>query len=42
VSEGPVWGRLETQDGGKERTVYFCACKQTAGAPLCDGTHNRL
>ena len=27
-----------------ERTgrVYFCACKHSAKAPLCDGTHKTL
>jgi len=23
-------------------TLYFCGCKQTAGAPLCDGSHGKL
>jgi CDGSH-type Zn-finger protein len=23
------------------RIVWFCGCKQTAGAPLCDGTHKQ-
>jgi CDGSH-type Zn-finger protein len=23
-------------------TVYFCGCKQSANAPLCDGTHKSL
>jgi CDGSH-type Zn-finger protein len=22
--------------------VYFCACKHSAKAPLCDGTHKSL
>jgi len=22
--------------------VYFCACKHSASAPLCDGTHKTL
>ena len=26
----------------KTRTLYFCACKHTKGAPLCDGSHNAL
>ena len=26
----------------RARTLYFCGCKQTAGVPLCDGTHNKL
>jgi Iron-binding zinc finger CDGSH type. len=24
------------------KTVYFCACKQTGNPPLCDGTHKSL
>jgi CDGSH-type Zn-finger protein len=24
------------------RTLYFCGCKHTAGAPLCDCAHNGL
>jgi CDGSH-type Zn-finger protein len=23
-------------------TVYFCGCKQSVNAPLCDGTHATL
>ncbi|MEE3183564.1 MAG: CDGSH iron-sulfur domain-containing protein [Pseudomonadota bacterium] len=26
----------------KDQTLYFCGCKRSAGAPLCDGTHNSL
>jgi CDGSH-type Zn-finger protein len=25
-----------------DRTLYFCGCKATGKAPLCDGAHNRL
>ncbi|MFO0203139.1 MAG: CDGSH iron-sulfur domain-containing protein [Alphaproteobacteria bacterium] len=24
------------------KTVYFCQCKHTGRAPLCDGSHNNL
>ena len=24
------------------KKVFFCGCKHTAKAPLCDGTHNKL
>ncbi len=23
------------------KRVFFCTCKQTAGQPLCDGSHNK-
>ena len=26
----------------KDGTLYFCGCKHTGAAPLCDGTHNSL
>lgn len=26
----------------KSATVYFCGCKHSGGAPLCDGTHSKL
>ena len=26
----------------ESRTLYFCGCKRTGGAPLCDGSHNAL
>ena len=26
----------------KTGTKYFCACKQTASQPGCDGSHNKL
>jgi CDGSH-type Zn-finger protein len=35
-------GLPQKWEAPESRTVYFCACKQTAGAPLCDGTHNKL
>ena len=25
-----------------DRTLYFCACKHSKHAPLCDGTHKTL
>jgi CDGSH-type Zn-finger protein len=25
----------------ESKTVYFCGCKGTGKAPLCDGTHNK-
>ena len=27
---------------GTTQTVFFCGCKSTGTAPLCDGTHNGL
>ncbi|MGZ6000006.1 MAG: CDGSH iron-sulfur domain-containing protein, partial [Rhizomicrobium sp.] len=24
------------------KTVWFCGCKNTKSAPLCDGSHNAL
>jgi CDGSH-type Zn-finger protein len=29
-------------EASEDRTLYFCGCKHTAGAPLCDGSHNKL
>ncbi|MCB1774387.1 MAG: CDGSH iron-sulfur domain-containing protein, partial [Gammaproteobacteria bacterium] len=26
----------------KSGTAYFCGCKHSAGAPLCDGSHGKL
>ena len=32
----------QTYTAAKSRTLYFCGCKHTASAPLCDGSHNAL
>ncbi len=29
-------------EADKDRTVYFCGCKSSGKAPLCDGAHNKL
>jgi CDGSH-type Zn-finger protein len=26
----------------KDQTVFFCGCKHSDKAPLCDGSHNKL
>ena len=32
----------QTYTASANRTLYFCGCKHTKGAPLCDGAHNAL
>jgi CDGSH-type Zn-finger protein len=29
-------------DATESKTVYFCGCKQSGKAPLCDGAHKSL
>ena len=29
-------------DAGESGKVWFCACKATGKAPLCDGSHKKL
>jgi CDGSH-type Zn-finger protein len=33
---------IGVEEAPEMKTVFFCRCKHTAGAPLCDGTHKRL
>jgi CDGSH-type Zn-finger protein len=32
----------QTYTAPSSRTLYFCGCKHTKSAPLCDGAHNAL
>jgi CDGSH-type Zn-finger protein len=29
-------------DAAESKTVYFCGCKRSGQAPLCDGAHKAL
>jgi CDGSH-type Zn-finger protein len=29
-------------DAVESKTVYFCGCKHSDHAPLCDGSHQKL
>jgi CDGSH iron-sulfur domain-containing protein 3 len=42
LAQGHALRSLMPYTADAERTLYFCGCKQTGSAPLCDGSHNRL
>jgi CDGSH-type Zn-finger protein len=29
-------------EAAEDKTLFFCGCKATGNAPLCDGAHNGL
>jgi CDGSH-type Zn-finger protein len=29
-------------EANEDKKIFFCSCKQTSNAPLCDGSHKSI